>query len=68
MELENLPEHILVKVCRYFDLKSKLNLMLTSKFFNDFIGRIPELCEFFFKFGIKDWEILSIINKLFFRQ
>jgi hypothetical protein len=47
MELQNFPEHILFKIYRYVDLKSKLNLMLTSKFFNDFIGGNPELCEFF---------------------
>jgi hypothetical protein len=56
MELQNLPEHILVKVCRYSNLKSKLNLMLTSKFFNEFIGRNPEVCEYSY--------LVSMIGKL----
>jgi hypothetical protein len=53
MDLLNLPEHILVKVCRYSDFKSKLNLMSTCKFFNDFIGKNPEFCKNF-KLVIKD--------------
>jgi hypothetical protein len=47
MDLLSLPEHILVKICRYSDFKSKLNLMVKCKFFNDFIGRDPELCKDF---------------------
>ncbi len=53
MDLLNLPEHILIKICRYSDFKSKLNLMSTCKFFNDFIGKNPELCKDF-KLVIKD--------------
>jgi hypothetical protein len=46
MELQNMPKAVLFKICPYLDRKSKLNLMLTSKFFNNLIGGNPELCEF----------------------
>ncbi len=47
MELENLPEIVLLKICRYSDRKSKLNLMEASNFFNEFVGKNPELCKFY---------------------
>jgi hypothetical protein len=45
MDLQNLPENVLFKICRYAD-DYKWNLLLTSKYFNDFIGRNQKLCKF----------------------
>lgn len=46
MELENLPEIVLLKIIKFTDLESKLKLMQTSRFYYKFIAENPELCKF----------------------
>ncbi len=46
MEPQNLPENVLFKICRYIDTNSKLNLMLASKFFYNFIAGNQDFCKF----------------------
>jgi hypothetical protein len=52
MELEKLPETVLFEIGRYADTESRSNLKLTSKFFNDFIGKNPDFCMGFFNYAL----------------
>jgi hypothetical protein len=54
MDLQNLPEIVLLKICRYADINSKLNLMETTKFFNNFIGGNQNSVSFSFDFDFRD--------------
>jgi hypothetical protein len=57
MELESLPEHILLKICRYTDRKSKLNLCQLVNLVPNI--EILELSETKLKKPIENWPEIS---------